>query len=129
RPDAVETIARAYVETGRHCKGVVGAARCHLFDAQDIVAFGVGWLERQFGSAPHQRSCRDGRDIRTGQDDPIWQEECLMEAPRIYPTFRFRDAAAMIEWLERAFGFTTHAKYMDGDKVAHAELAFGSSMI
>ncbi|MBT0779358.1 VOC family protein [Paracoccus sp. pheM1] len=53
----------------------------------------------------------------------------MMEAPRIYPTFRFRDAAAMIEWLERAFGFTTHAKYMDGDKVAHAELAFGSSMI
>ena len=52
-----------------------------------------------------------------------------MEAPRIYPTFRFRDAAAMIEWLEKAFGFTTHAKYMDGDKVAHAELAFGSSMI
>ncbi|KRW96559.1 VOC family protein [Paracoccus sp. MKU1] len=53
----------------------------------------------------------------------------MMEAPRIYPTFRFRDAAAMIEWLEKAFGFTIHAKYMDGDKVAHAELAFGSSMI
>lgn len=71
QPDAVETIARAYVATGRHREGVVGAAHCHLFDAQDIVAFGVGWLERQFGSAPHQRSCRDGRDIRTGQDDPI----------------------------------------------------------
>ncbi|MFC3568028.1 VOC family protein [Paracoccus sp. TOH] len=53
----------------------------------------------------------------------------MPEAPRIYPTFRFRNAAAMIAWLERAFGFTTHAKYMDGDKVAHAELAFGSSMI
>lgn len=52
RPDAVETIARAYVETDRHHEGMVGAAHCHLFDAQDIVAFGVGWLERQFGSAP-----------------------------------------------------------------------------
>ncbi len=53
----------------------------------------------------------------------------MPEAPRIYPTFCFRNAAAMIAWLERAFGFTTHTKYMDGDKVAHAELAFGSSMI
>lgn len=53
----------------------------------------------------------------------------MFEAPRIYPTFRFRNAAAMIEWLEKAFGFTTHAKYMEDDKVAHAELAFGSSMI
>ncbi|RQP05371.1 MAG: glyoxalase, partial [Paracoccus sp. BP8] len=53
----------------------------------------------------------------------------MLEAPRIYPTFRFRNAAAMIDWLEKAFGFTIHAKYMDGDKVAHAELAFGSSMI
>lgn len=52
QPDAVETIARAYVKTGRHREGMVGAARCHLFDAQDIVAFGVDWLERQFKS-PH----------------------------------------------------------------------------
>lgn len=51
------------------------------------------------------------------------------EPPRIYPTFRFRDAEAMIGWLEKAFGFTTRAKYMDGDKVAHAELALGSAMI
>jgi len=53
----------------------------------------------------------------------------MTEAPRIYPTFRFRNAAAMIEWLEKAFGFTVHAKHMAGDMVAHAELAFGSSMI
>lgn len=51
------------------------------------------------------------------------------EAPRIYPTFRFTNAGRMIDWLVEAFGFTVHAKYMDGDKVAHAELAFGSSMI
>lgn len=53
----------------------------------------------------------------------------MSEAPRIYPTFRYRDAAGMIDWLEQAFGFRTHARYMDGDKVAHAQLSFGSSMI
>lgn len=53
----------------------------------------------------------------------------LTEAPRLYPTFRYRDAAAMIDWLSNAFGFTLQAKYMDGDRVAHAQLTFGSSMI
>ncbi len=52
-----------------------------------------------------------------------------VEAPRLYPTFRYRDAAAMIDWLERAFVFRVHARYMDGDQVAHAQLSFGSSMI
>jgi uncharacterized glyoxalase superfamily protein PhnB len=52
-----------------------------------------------------------------------------MNAPCIFPTFRYRDAAAMIDWLEKAFGFSVRAKYMDGGAVAHAELALGSSMI
>lgn len=52
-----------------------------------------------------------------------------IEAPRIYPAMRFADAERMIDWLCRAFGFTVHAKYMAGDKVGHAELAFGSSII
>lgn len=53
-----------------------------------------------------------------------------IEPPRIYPTFRFRDAAAMIDWLRDAFGFTVKARY-EGDKgvVGHAELALGSSII
>ena len=51
------------------------------------------------------------------------------EAPRLYPTFRYRDAAAMIDWLANAFGFALQAKYMDGDTVAHAQMTFGSSMI
>ena len=52
------------------------------------------------------------------------------EAPRIHPTFRYRDAGRMIEWLTDIFGFTVRANYKD-DKgvVQHAELAFGSSMI
>lgn len=51
------------------------------------------------------------------------------EAPRIYPTFRYRDAAKMIDWLVEAFGFSVRAKYMADEQVAHAELAFGSSII
>ncbi|MBZ0161157.1 MAG: VOC family protein [Notoacmeibacter sp.] len=51
------------------------------------------------------------------------------EPPCIFPTFRYRDAMTMIDWLEKAFGFETHAKYMVGDRVAHAQMSFGSSMI
>lgn len=53
----------------------------------------------------------------------------MTEAPRIYPTFRYRDALAMIDWLVKALDFKVHAKYMDGDLVAHAQLSFGSAMI
>ena len=52
------------------------------------------------------------------------------EAPRIYPTFRYRDAARMIDWLVDSFGFTVHAHFKDGEgTVHHAELACGASMI
>lgn len=50
-------------------------------------------------------------------------------APRLYPTFRYRDAPRMIDWLCEAFGFTLDAKYMDGATVAHAQLSLGPSMI
>ena len=52
------------------------------------------------------------------------------EPPRIFPAYRFKNASAMIDWLTGTVGFTVHARY-DGEdgKVAHAELAFGSSMI
>lgn len=50
-------------------------------------------------------------------------------APCIYPTFRYRDANRMIEWLQRAFGFTLQARYGEGEDVHHAELALGSSII
>lgn len=51
------------------------------------------------------------------------------EPPRLFPTFRYRDAARMIDWLCKAFGFQVDAKFMDGDQVAHAQLSFGTSMI
>lgn len=47
--DAVETIARAYVERRRHREGIVGNATCKVFSARDIVQFGVEYLEARFG--------------------------------------------------------------------------------
>lgn len=52
-----------------------------------------------------------------------------IEPPRIYPTFRYRDAAGMIDWLCRAFGFSLHVKYEGGGVIQHAQLTLGSSMI
>lgn len=52
-----------------------------------------------------------------------------VEPPRLYPVMRFRDAPAMIDWLDKAFGFTVHARYGEGDVIQHAELALGSAMI
>src|SRR5262245_53697541 len=53
----------------------------------------------------------------------------MPDAPCIYPTFRYRNAAAMIDWLGKAFGFAVHARYGEGDDVHHAQLALGTSMI
>ncbi len=53
-----------------------------------------------------------------------------IEPPRLYPTFRYRDAARMIDWLVEAFGFSVNARFDNEDgSVGHAELAFGSSLI
>jgi uncharacterized glyoxalase superfamily protein PhnB len=51
------------------------------------------------------------------------------ESPRIYATFRYHDAAKMIGWLCRAFGFTVRVRYGNGDEVHHAQLTLGSSII
>ena len=48
----------------------------------------------------------------------------------IIPGMRYRNAAAAIEWLCKAFGFE---KYLvvpgDNDTIAHAQLSFGGGMI
>ena len=52
------------------------------------------------------------------------------EAPTLYPTLRFTDAPAAIDFLERAFGFRRLHVYENPDgTVAHAELAFGPSIL
>jgi aminoglycoside N3'-acetyltransferase len=48
--DAVESIARDYVAAGRHIEGRVGQAKSCLFEAADIVKYGVGWLEARHGA-------------------------------------------------------------------------------
>ncbi|WP_055483289.1 VOC family protein [Sphaerimonospora mesophila] len=45
-------------------------------------------------------------------------------APQVWPTLRARDARALIRFLVDAFGFEETAVYGEGDRVAHAELAW-----
>lgn len=48
----------------------------------------------------------------------------------IIPTLPYRDAAAAVDWLCRAFGFTRHAVHPDGaGGIAHAQLVLGEGMI
>jgi uncharacterized glyoxalase superfamily protein PhnB len=49
---------------------------------------------------------------------------------KIYPSLRYRDPKAALEWLERAFGFEKVAAYEDGDgTIMHAEMRWGDGMI
>ena len=52
-----------------------------------------------------------------------------VEAPRLYPTMRCRDAEAMIRWLKDVIGFTEYAVHRNGDTIQHAELAYGPSLL
>jgi uncharacterized glyoxalase superfamily protein PhnB len=47
-----------------------------------------------------------------------------------YPVLRYEDARAAMDFLERAFGFETHASF-DGEKgdVMHAELRLGDQYV
>jgi uncharacterized glyoxalase superfamily protein PhnB len=48
----------------------------------------------------------------------------------IIPGLRYRDAAAAIEWLCRAFGFAQHLVVpAEGGTIAHAELTYRNGMI
>lgn len=48
----------------------------------------------------------------------------------IFPTIRYRDANAAIEWLKGAFGFAENAVHRDDEGVVlHAQLELGGSMI
>jgi aminoglycoside 3-N-acetyltransferase len=46
--DYFEAIVEAYLAAGYGRTTLVGAARSYLFDAQDLTAFGVAWMERTF---------------------------------------------------------------------------------
>lgn len=54
----------------------------------------------------------------------------MSERQSIIPTMRYEDAASMIEWLCRAFGFEKRMVVPAEDgKVPHAELVLGGAMI
>jgi uncharacterized glyoxalase superfamily protein PhnB len=53
-----------------------------------------------------------------------------MTPQTIFPSLRYRDARAAVDWLEQAFGCERVQVYGDDDGVVHhAELRFGESMI
>jgi uncharacterized glyoxalase superfamily protein PhnB len=48
----------------------------------------------------------------------------------IFPSLRYKDAPAAIEWLCNVLGCTKHAVYANSDgTISHAELALGGGMI
>ena len=48
----------------------------------------------------------------------------------VYPTLRYKDASAAIDWLEQAFGFERKDVHVgDGGIVEHAELSWRGSLI
>lgn len=56
--------------------------------------------------------------------------DALARLPNIFPGLRYRNAPAMVEWLQDAFGFVPHAVYPDGEGgIAHAELRIGAGLI
>ena len=46
--DPIAAIATDYVAEGNGVRGRIGDANCWLFDAHDLVQFGVRWLEGRF---------------------------------------------------------------------------------
>jgi len=47
----------------------------------------------------------------------------------VIPTLRYRDAAAAVEWLCRAFGFEQRLVVPESGVVVHASLTFGNGMV
>jgi uncharacterized glyoxalase superfamily protein PhnB len=55
-------------------------------------------------------------------------DDAAKTEPKIYPTFRYEDAPAAIEWLERAFGFERHMVVAGSEgAIDHAELKLGGT--
>jgi uncharacterized glyoxalase superfamily protein PhnB len=52
------------------------------------------------------------------------------DRPNIFPTLRYADASAALDWLKRAFGFEEKAVYRGEDgTIHHAELRLGAGLI
>jgi len=70
--DLFEAILRDYVQTGHGTVGHVGAAKSYLFEAADLVAFAVEWIEGRFADVePHDE------EIVTRRADPADHRELV----------------------------------------------------
>ena len=50
--------------------------------------------------------------------------------PNIFPALKYKDGAAAIGWLQRAFGFREHVAYTAPDGgIVHAQMTLGDGMI
>lgn len=50
--------------------------------------------------------------------------------PNIFPALRYKDGAAALQWLAKAFGFTSHFEVPGPDNtIAHAQMTLGAGMI
>jgi len=47
----------------------------------------------------------------------------------VFPTFKYTDARAAIEWLERVLGAERIAVYEEGGRISHAEIRLGESAV
>ncbi|MFE0136782.1 AAC(3) family N-acetyltransferase, partial [Streptomyces sp. NPDC059037] len=47
--DPFDVIAQDMLGAGIGITGRVGAAECHLFEAGEVVNFGIGWIEEKLG--------------------------------------------------------------------------------
>jgi uncharacterized glyoxalase superfamily protein PhnB len=53
----------------------------------------------------------------------------MSDYPTVFPTLRYADASAAIDFLADAFGAERHAVYSDNGRVRHAELRLGNGMV
>jgi aminoglycoside 3-N-acetyltransferase len=63
--DAFALIARAALADGIGVRGHVGQAASHLFEARELTAFAVRWMEERFGDLGHARARADLTDARS----------------------------------------------------------------
>ena len=52
-----------------------------------------------------------------------------MTHPTVFPTMRYADPVAAIEFLVAAFGAERHVVHEDGGVIRHAELRFGNGIV
>lgn len=72
----------------------------------------------------------DGLVVTRGEEDGEYVFSLADQGPRLVPYFGYRDAAAMMVFLDEAFGFETLARYDGPDgAVMHAEMHAGPAIV